>query len=114
MARGLKFCIKEQEGLYYLCSENKGADQLRGYREADLLLCFHICKKPVFSRRGSDDKNSIFFLLFPVVGGCVVWMTFQREDLSVSTLVSCSTIKELTKMARSMGTSIWPNWIILR
>ena len=31
------------------CSENKGADQLRGYREADLRLCFCICNKPVFS-----------------------------------------------------------------
>ena len=39
--------------MYYLCSENKGADQLRGYREADLRLCFRICKKPVFSQRGS-------------------------------------------------------------
>ena len=39
--------------MYYPCSENKGADQLRGYREADLRLCFHICKNPVFSRRGS-------------------------------------------------------------
>ena len=39
--------------LFYLCSENKGADQLRGYREADLPLCFRICKKPVFSQRGS-------------------------------------------------------------
>ena len=47
------------EGLYYLCSENKGADQLRGYREADLRLCFPICKKPVFSRRGSFDKDHI-------------------------------------------------------
>ena len=44
MARGLKFQIKEVEGLYYLCSENKGADQLRGYRVADLRLCFPICK----------------------------------------------------------------------
>ena len=26
--------------MYYPCSENKGADQLRGYREADLRLCF--------------------------------------------------------------------------
>ena len=49
MARGLKFWIKEIEGLYYLCSENKGADQLRGYREADLRLCFRICKMLVFS-----------------------------------------------------------------
>ena len=29
MARGLKFWIYEEEGLYYLCSENRGADQLR-------------------------------------------------------------------------------------
>ena len=57
MARGLIFCIKEVEALYYLCSENRGADQLRGYREADLRLCFHICKKPVFSRRGSNKTG---------------------------------------------------------
>ena len=35
-------------GIYQLCNEEKGADQLRGYREADLRLCFRICKKPVF------------------------------------------------------------------
>ena len=50
MARGLKFWMWEVEGLYYLCSENKGADQLRGHREADLRLCFRICKMPVFSQ----------------------------------------------------------------
>ena len=49
MARGLKFRIKKEEGLYYPCSENKGADQLRSYREADLRLCFCICKTLVFS-----------------------------------------------------------------
>ena len=49
MARGLKFRMKVVEGLYYPYSENKGADQLRGYREADLRLCFRICKNPVFS-----------------------------------------------------------------
>ena len=48
MARGMKFRIKEVEGLPYLSSENKGADQLRGYREADLRLCFRICKMLVF------------------------------------------------------------------
>ena len=35
MARGWKFSIKKLEVLYYLCSENKGAD---------LCLCFRICK----------------------------------------------------------------------
>ena len=55
MARALKFCIKEEEGLYYLCSENKGADQLRGYREADLRLCFRICK----SRFSHDEAQLV-------------------------------------------------------
>ena len=36
--RDLQFLIYEVEGLYYLCGENKGADQLadqlRGYRAA--------------------------------------------------------------------------------
>ena len=44
VARGLKFCIKEVEVLYYPSSENKDADQLRGYREADLRPCFRMCK----------------------------------------------------------------------
>ena len=35
----------EVEGLYYLCSENKGPDQLRGNLAADLHLCFRICNK---------------------------------------------------------------------
>ena len=48
MARGLKFRIWGVKGLYYLCSENKGADQLRGYREADLRLCFSIRQKAGF------------------------------------------------------------------
>ena len=57
IARGLKFRIKEVEGLYYPCSKkNKGADQLRGYRKADLRLCFRICKKPV----SHGAANSIY------------------------------------------------------
>ena len=47
MARGLKFRIKIEEGLYYPCSENtEDADQLRSDYSADLRLCFRICKKP--------------------------------------------------------------------
>ena len=49
MARGFKFRIYVVEEVYYPCSEYKGADQLRGYREADLRLCFRICKMLVFS-----------------------------------------------------------------
>ena len=42
----------DPEGLGYLCSENKGADQLRNYRASDLHLCFHIMQK----RRFTHDK----------------------------------------------------------
>ena len=42
VARGLKFCIKEVEVLYYPSSENKDADQLRGYRGADLRPFFFL------------------------------------------------------------------------
>ena len=38
VARGLKFLIKKVVEVYYSCSENKGADQLRGYSESDLRL----------------------------------------------------------------------------
>ena len=34
--------------MYYLCSENKGADQLCSYCTADVRLCFRISKKIVF------------------------------------------------------------------
>ena len=52
-ARSLKFWSEEGEEVYYSCSENKGADHLRGYREADLRLCFRLCKLLVFPRGGS-------------------------------------------------------------
>ena len=39
--------------MYYPCSENKGADQLRGYREADLRLCFRLVRLLVFPCGGS-------------------------------------------------------------
>ena len=39
-------------------SENKGADQLRGYCEADLRLCFRIGKNPIFSRCSSNSARN--------------------------------------------------------
>ena len=46
LARSLKFRILVEEESYYPGSENKGADQ---HREADLRLCFHLCRLLVFS-----------------------------------------------------------------
>ena len=43
VARGLKFRTYEEEVLFYLCSENKGSDQLHGYRAVDLRFCFRKC-----------------------------------------------------------------------
>ena len=55
--------------MYYPCSENKGADQLRSYCEADLRLCFRIGKNPFFSWRGS----------ILTMGSIVTFATNQRE-----------------------------------
>ena len=59
MARGWKFWIVE---VYYLCSENKGADQLCSYCKADLRLCFRICTMLVFSCPGSLVCLLFFFI----------------------------------------------------
>ena len=49
MTGGLKFRIWELEGFSYLCSKNKGTDQLHGHRAADLCLCFCMYEKQDFS-----------------------------------------------------------------
>ena len=52
-----------EEELHYPSSENKGADQLRGYREADLRLCFRLCRLLVFPWGGSFIRDRFFFIL---------------------------------------------------
>ena len=93
MARGLKFRIKEEEGLYYPCSENKGADQLHGYHEADLRLCFRICKKPVFSRRGSYAKYHLIITEKSSLSVLLIWIFFINElysnDINTSFSKQC-------------------------
>ena len=61
-ARSLKFWSYVEEALYYPCSENKGADQLRGYREADLRLCFRLGRLLVFPRGGSFRTEEVVAL----------------------------------------------------
>ena len=48
MVRGWKFWILKVDELYYLCSKNKGADQLRSY-----CLCFRLCRLLSFPCGGS-------------------------------------------------------------
>ena len=42
----LNFGFYEVQASHYPCSENNGTDQLCGYRETDLRLCFRLCKIP--------------------------------------------------------------------
>ena len=71
MARGLKFRIQKVEGLHYLCSENKGADQLRGYREVDLRLFF-------------SHMQNVSFLMTRLI--CHAFCRFKNPFSSVSDL----------------------------
>ena len=43
----------ESRGIVHPCCENKGADKLRSYCEADLRLCFRLCRLLVFLCDGS-------------------------------------------------------------
>ena len=52
MASGLIIPDLGRRGIFYLCSNNKGADQLRCYSETDLCVCvFCTCKKLFFMAR---------------------------------------------------------------
>ena len=73
-AKSLKFRIKVEEELYYASSENKGADQLRSYCEADLRLCFRLSRLLVFPCGGS------FAMTFSVLSRCPIkWR--QRQSM---------------------------------
>ena len=116
IARGLKFCILEVEVLYFPSSENKGADQLRGYREADLRLCFRICKMLVFTQRGSNiiDTNSpndicrylvgraiTKYCLLKVYNAMAYIYVFPKEVV-VSQLLRCDTVVRVDRDSREI------------
>ena len=81
-AGSLKFQTLEEEEVYYPCSENKGADQLRGYREADLSLCFRIGKNLVFSRCGSFHSRNC---CIERKTSFIITVVFFTRDLSFKT-----------------------------
>ena len=59
MVRAWKFWNQKVKELYYLCSENKGTDQLRSYCEADLHLCFCLCRLLVFICSSSNSSSGL-------------------------------------------------------
>ena len=69
-ARSLKFRMYGEEGLYFLCSKNKGGDQLCSYCTSDLRLCFRIRRLLLFSCKGSilcfchrANEFALFYIL---------------------------------------------------
>ena len=74
-ARSLKFWSKVEKELYYLSSENKGADQLRGYREANLRLCFCLCRLLVFPWGGQILISSVLAVLLQVA--CLIYTLYS-------------------------------------
>ena len=82
--------------MYYPSSENKGADQLRGYREADLRLCFRICRLLVFPRGGSYQRRKAFYRrkYFITLGCfCNVLRSWALSDTDVSKYILAITLK---------------------
>ena len=65
-ARSLKFCINVEEMLYYLSSENKGADQLRSNCKADLRLRCRKCILLFFPCGGSYLNTPEILIMFAV------------------------------------------------
>ena len=63
-ARFLEFQILKAEGIYYLCSENKRADQLCCYCPVDLCLCFIHANNRFTHHFSSRPSNSyVIFLI---------------------------------------------------
>ena len=100
--------------MYYPCSENKDADQLRGYREADLRLCFRICKSrfshneaqisEVSCHLGSKLKRAdqpVWFRMlirlqadFSQIEAKLLWI-FDEKDTAI--LLDCYTVQTLKR-----------------
>ena len=84
MVRGLKFRIKVVEGLYYPCSENKGADQLRAF-------VFAYAK----SRFSHDAAHAVLLFGQHIFRNlvCILWLHY-------------SVVKPLCKVFRLIATQI--------
>ena len=83
--------------MYYPCSKNKGADQLRSYREADLRLCFRLCRFLVFSQGGSYISFQIQYLsveatyTYKSLQMCVVCLSTLGNYTIIHKVFTCST-----------------------
>ena len=98
MARGLKFWIQDVDEFYLVA--NKGTDQLRSYRAADLHLVFANAK----SRFSHDATQSLFYICSnvqsfkgPLTRHCC---SVRGEETQAKALGNQATL--------SSGLEIWP------
>ena len=77
--RWLEILDLESRGIVLSMCENKGADQLRSYCEADLRLCFRLCRLLVFPRGGSF-----------MYGECFMWCELHAQQTVQHILVQVS------------------------
>ena len=84
MVRGWKFWIKKVQELYYPCSENKGADQLRSYCKADLRLCFCLCRLLVFLCGGSYISMFLFSKWSILILTTILLKKKKRQQKSIA------------------------------
>ena len=102
MVRSLKFWIKKEDGSHYLCSEDKGADQLCSYCTADLRLCFCKSKNPVFLRHGSKLMFQEKINHRVISAGCCNERIIGQNDI-YTLLLLLMLVKEVVPAAW------WPN-----
>ena len=63
-ARGLKFWLKEEEGFYYLCSENKGTDQPAVTVQLIFAFVLHMQKSSFLMTRLKLSSGRFIFQYF--------------------------------------------------
>ena len=88
MARGLKFRIYKVEGLYYPCSENKGADQLRVTAKLICVFVFAYAKCCFSHDVAQIQKVSRLLLLI------YVWLSVLAQNVKQFLKISLLNIDE--------------------
>ena len=95
--------------MYYPRSENKGADQLRSYCEADLRLCFRLCRLLVFPCGGSNDVQDDRYtflggdldLIKCGLGGKFFCQFYSRTPLKLLNVIEGGETRHKWKLARN-------------
>ena len=94
----------ESRVLYYPSSENKGADQLRGYRAADLRLCFRIYAERWFFHDAAQkcEVMTIFSCIFHIFSSF-----FFKHRLRVHILTRSDTNQAAQLLGMDRSLKFW-------